>query len=70
MDSREQRGQELAATRSSSFRYNGALWSVPSSTGDGTRYTVDLEAKRCSCPDFFTRGTACKHIYAARFVLT
>lgn len=70
MEAREQRGVELAATRSRSFRFNGNLWSVPSATGDGTRYSVDIEAGRCSCPDFFTRGTACKHIYAVRVIST
>lgn len=70
MEAREQRGLELAATRLSSFRLNGNLWSVPSATGDGTRYSVDIEAGRCSCPDFFTRGKPCKHIYAARIVRT
>ena len=46
MDLREQRGLELAATRARSFRCNGTLWSVPSATGDGTRYSVDATAGR------------------------
>jgi transposase len=66
MDAREQRGMELAATRA--IRHNGKLWSVPSATGDGTRYTVDLTAEKCSCPDYGTNQAKCKHIYAAYFV--
>ena len=66
MEAREQRGMELAATRL--IRHNGNLWSVPSATGDGTRYTVDLSAEKCSCPDYGMYQAKCKHIYAAYFV--
>lgn len=68
MDPREQRGMELAATRT--IRQKAGLWIVPSQAGRGT-YTVHLMPKiaSCTCPDFETRGTNCKHIYAARFVL-
>ena len=66
MDAREQRGMELAATRA--IRHNGDVWSVPSATGDGTRYTVDLKSEKCSCPDYGMHQAKCKHIYAAFFV--
>jgi transposase len=68
MDSREQRGMELAATRK--IRHKGNVWSVPSATGDGTKYTVDLAAENCSCPDHNLHRVKCKHIYAAFFVKT
>jgi transposase len=57
---------ELAATRA--IRRNGNKWSVPSATGDGTRYTVDLAAEKCSCPDYGMYQAKCEHIYAAYFV--
>jgi transposase len=66
MDLREQRGMELAATRI--IRHNGTIWSVPSATGDGIRYTVDLVEEKCSCPDYGMHRAKCKHIYAAHFV--
>ncbi len=68
MDIREQRGMELAATRT--IRQKGGIWIVPSQTGNGA-YRVHIMPKiaSCTCPDFETRGTNCKHIYAAKFVI-
>jgi len=68
MDIREQRGMELAATRT--IRQKAGVWIVPSQTGEGT-YRVNIMPKiaSCTCPDFETRGTNCKHIYAAKFVI-
>jgi len=69
MDLREQRGMELAATRT--IRRDGTGWIVPSQTGKGT-YRVSHAAHRhpeCTCPDYETRGGKCKHIYAAIFVM-
>jgi transposase len=68
MDIREQRGMELAATRTISKK--AGIWIVPSQTGEGT-YRVNIMPKvaSCTCPDFETRGANCKHIYAAKFVI-
>jgi transposase len=68
MDAREQRGMELAATRT--IRQKGGIWIVPSQAGNGS-YRVNIMPKiaSCTCPDFETRGTNCKHIYAAKFVI-
>jgi transposase len=68
MDLREQRGMELAATRT--IQQKAGIWIVPSQAGKGT-YRVHLMPKiaSCTCPDFETRGVNCKHIYAARFVM-
>jgi transposase len=68
MDIREQRGMELAATRT--INQKGGIWIVPSQTGNGS-YRVNIMPKiaSCTCPDFETRGTNCKHIYAAKFVI-
>lgn len=67
MNEREQRGMELAATKKMRQAKNG--WIVPSQTGDGTLYTVNLEAQTCSCPDHETRQVKCKHIYAVEFTI-
>ena len=68
MDLREQRGLELAATRT--IRQKAGIWIVPSQAGTGT-YRVHLMPKwaSCTCPDYETRGVRCKHIFAATFVL-
>src|SRR5438552_2088447 len=69
MDLREQRGMEIAATRT--IRRDGIYWIVPSQTGKGF-YRVRHIAHRhpeCSCPDYETRGGRCKHIYAATFCM-
>ena len=69
MDLREQRGLELAATRK--IRRKGNIWLVPSQTGDGRLYQVDIisAVATCTCPDHETRGVKCKHMYAATFVM-
>jgi transposase len=68
MNLREQRGMELAATRT--IRKRDGWWLVPSQTGSGI-YRVQLAPKfaTCECPDFGTRGGTCKHIFAATFVM-
>lgn len=68
MDTRQQRGLEIAARCRIDRR--GDSWLVPSQTGNG-RYTVDLNGDRshCSCPDHETRGVVCKHIFAVRYAI-
>ncbi|MGA9473635.1 MAG: transposase [Terriglobales bacterium] len=68
MDPREQRGMELAATRT--IEQRAGIWIVPSQAGNGA-YRVHLMPKiaSCTCPDHETRRLDCKHIYAARFVM-
>lgn len=68
-DLRQQRGLELAATRT--IRRKGKLWIVPSQAGTGT-YTVNIASEQptCSCPDYETRHVRCKHIFAASYVMT
>lgn len=67
MDARQQRGLEIAATVR--LRRKGSAWMVPSQTGNGDIYTVDLKGddSTCSCPDHETRRVKCKHIYAVEF---
>jgi len=75
MDAREQRGMQIAAT--TRLRKGKSGWIVPSQSGMGS-YRV-TEAPRivaagfmggweCSCPDFATRGQACKHVFAVEYV--
>ena len=68
METREQRGMELAATRT--IRKKAGVWVVPSQSGNGF-YRVNIMPKiaSCTCPDYETRGVKCKHIFAATFVI-
>jgi transposase len=68
METREQRGMELAATRT--IRKKAGVWVVPSQSGNGF-YRVNILPKiaSCTCPDYETRGVKCKHIFAATFVI-
>ncbi len=68
MDLREMRGMEIAATRT--IRKQDGWWKVPSQNGPGL-YRVQIAKKfsTCECLDFAKRQTACKHIYAATFVM-
>jgi transposase len=68
MEPREQRGMELAATRT--IRKKAGVWVVPSQSGNGF-YRVNIMPKiaSCTCPDYETRGVKCKHIFAATFVI-
>ena len=69
MDLREQRGMELAATKK--IRSKKGIWFVPSQSGNGAVYQVNVmpQVPSCTCPDHETRGVKCKHIFAVKFVL-
>ena len=69
MDTREQRGQQLAAMAKVKH-VDGALWMVPSQTGSGGGYLVNTTAATCSCPDYELRRTKCKHQWAVEFSRT
>jgi transposase len=64
LDSRKQKGLEMAATMR--LRRKGSIWSVPSQSGKGDRYQVDVKAENptCTCSDYETNRVKCKHIYA------
>src|SRR4051812_30978208 len=65
-DLRQQRGMELAATRT--IRRKGKQWIVPSQAGTGFYRVSLVDAPSCSCPDFEKRQARCKHIFAATYV--
>lgn len=67
MDAREQRGLVIAAL--CKLERNGSVWSVPSQSGDGKRYSVDPTLKTCTCPDHQEGGFCCKHIHAVSYVI-
>lgn len=67
MDARQQKGREIA--EKSKITRKGNLWLVPSQQGRGMLYKVDLDAERCSCPDYEVRRQTCKHLYAVQFVI-
>jgi predicted nucleic acid-binding Zn finger protein len=67
MSIREAKGRQIADR----FRIvkNGNLYLVPSQSGNGNKYKVDLEAGRCSCPDFEFTQAKCKHLYAVEITV-
>src|SRR4030042_3608779 len=66
MDVRQERGLVLAATKRIRHNKDGH-WQVPSQTGDGTLYNVDVHEQKCSCPDHEVRQVKCKHIWAGEY---
>jgi transposase/predicted nucleic acid-binding Zn finger protein len=67
MSIREKKGREIA--EKSKITRKGNLWLVPSQRGCGMLYKVDLDAERCSCPDFEIRHQPCKHLFAVQFAI-
>jgi hypothetical protein len=76
-DPRSQRGLVLAQEQKDAIKtLVGTKYLVPSATGNGSRYVVDLRAgaEMCSCLDWaecggYDRPHRCKHIWAAVYVL-
>ncbi len=70
MNLREERGKAIASTGSIKPSDKALTYIVPSQSGQRS-YKVDLtgEDPTCTCPDFETRGRACKHVYAVAFVV-
>jgi len=68
MEARQQRGLEIAA-KFKIFKKDDGTWSVPSQAGKG-RYAIEMgKQPQCSCPDYETHHSKCKHIFAVEFVL-
>jgi transposase/predicted nucleic acid-binding Zn finger protein len=67
MSEREQKALEIAAK--TKIKKSGKNWLVPSQTGNGKQYTVDLESNHCTCPDHETRQVKCKHIIAVEYTI-
>lgn len=66
MDTREQRGMEIA--RTSRIRKIGNEWIVPSQSGHGTyKVSFDRHEPSCNCPDCELRRAKCKHIWAVEY---
>jgi hypothetical protein len=41
------------------------MWFVPSVSGKGIKYKVNLRKQECNCADFEIRQAKCKHLFAA-----
>lgn len=68
VDSREQRGQQIAAA--GRIHQRNGLWLVPSQSGSGS-YAVEFngDVPHCTCPDYEVRRVKCKHIYAVEHTI-
>jgi transposase len=69
MDTRQEKGKELARDKRIRF-VSGATWAVPSQSQDIKAYLVNAADATCTCPDFETRRTKCKHQWAVEMVRT
>lgn len=67
MDSRQQRGMQIAA--GGGALGEGGVWFVRSQTS-GRNYRVNPYAGECSCPDQQATGLRCKHVWAVTFTMT
>jgi transposase len=67
MDSREQKGLQIAATVKISKVTKG--WLVPSQSSKSEKYLVNVDEQTCDCPDNTFRRQKCKHIYAVEYTL-
>jgi transposase len=66
MDAREQRGLIIAATCKLKQSTDGT-WVVPSQSNTSQLYHVNMQTKKCTCPDHAENGFTCKHYYAASY---
>ncbi|MET0464793.1 MAG: transposase [Chitinophagaceae bacterium] len=66
MSIRQQKGLQIAER--ANITRDGRLYLVPSQSGKG-KYKVDVEKKRCTCPDYDFRREPCKHLYAVEHVI-
>jgi transposase len=67
MNARQQKGLTIAALIQ--VKRKGNTWVVPSQFGSKD-YKVEItpESLSCTCPDFQSHKTKCKHVYAVEFV--
>jgi hypothetical protein len=66
---RAERGWELHARGFVAPRPSNPRWAEVRSQDDRRRYTVDLVARKCTCPDHRFRHAFCKHLWAALLAL-
>jgi transposase len=68
LSERETKAFEIAAR--TKLTRKGKFWIVPSQSGT-KQYTVEFnsDTPRCTCPDFESLQTRCKHIYAVEITL-
>jgi transposase len=68
-DARQVRGLALAKGKAKKIKpVAGSTWLVPSASGGGGGYVVDVDKGTCSCPDAEERGVRCKHQFAVAYV--
>ena len=66
MNLRQNKGLEIAARNE--IKREGNVWLVPSQNSSKT-YITDLFLQTCTCPDFETNKTKCKHLWAVEILI-
>jgi transposase len=67
MEPRQERG--LAIANRCYIPQERGFWLVPSQSGQGRYRVLDGDKPTCNCPDYETRGTKCKHIFAVEYIV-
>src|SRR6266481_5880055 len=67
MEPRQERG--LAIANRCYIGQERGFWLVPSQSGQGRYRVLDSDNPTCNCPDYETRGTKCKHIFAVEYIV-
>ena len=66
MQTRQERGLEIASQSQRQITYSGTFWAVPSQSSNKT-YAVTVDPPLCSCPDFKETAMKCKHVFAVEY---
>lgn len=69
MDARQERGQQIAASRSD-VKFAEGSWHVRSQRNPGWKYQVNPYADSCTCPDHEATNARCKHVWAVIVTMT
>jgi transposase len=68
MQSRQERGLQIASQSERQIINNETFWTVPSQSSSKS-YAVTIDPPFCTCQDFRNNAMECKHVHAVKFHL-
>lgn len=68
MQTRQEKGLQIASQTERAITSNGTFWTVPSQTSSKS-YAVTVDPPLCTCADFRQNAMECKHVHAVKFHL-
>lgn len=66
MQTRQEKGLQIASQTERAITFNGTFWTVPSQTSSKS-YAVTVDPTFCTCKDFRNNAMECKHVHAVKF---